>query len=245
MSIILKNIKKEYKTKIGSFLALKNISFDILDGEIITIVGKSGCGKSTLLNIISGLDNKTSGNIIFDKHKPKISYMFQNDALLPWKTVLENAMLGLDLSGNNNEEKKNYVISLLKEYGLEKYINKKTSELSGGQKQRVALIRSLAINPDLLLLDEPFSALDYYNRILVSEDVRKIIKNNNLKSIIITHDIGEAITLGDRIIVLSDAPSEVKNIYKTNYKSNQDILDRRNNPLFNDLYQKIWRDLND
>lgn len=245
MSIIINNIKKEYKTGNEITLVLKNISFEILDGEIVTIVGKSGCGKSTLLNIISGLDDKTSGEIIFDNDKPKISYMFQTDALLPWKSVLDNAMLGLDLIGDKNKDKRSYVLHLLKEYGLKTYINKKPSELSGGQKQRVALIRSLATNPDLLLLDEPFSALDYYNRILVSEDVRKIIKKDGLKAIIITHDIGEAISLGDKVIVLSDPPSIVKSIYKTNFKDKEDILNRRNSSSFNDLYQKIWRDLND
>ena len=245
MSIILKNIRKEYKTKTGDFLALKNISFDILDGEIVTIVGKSGSGKTTLLNIISGLDDKTSGEIIFGKCKSKISYMFQNDALLSWKNVLDNALIGLELSNEKTKENEIKVINMLKEYGLENYIYKKPNELSGGQKQRVALVRSLATSPDLLLLDEPFSALDYYTRIIVSEDVRKIIKENKVNAIIITHDIGEAISIGDRIIVLSDATSIVKNIYKTNFKDNETIIKRRNKEEFNKLYEKIWSDLND
>lgn len=245
MNIIINNIQKNYVTTNSTFKAIDNISFDILDGEIVTIVGKSGSGKTTLLNIISGLDNKTKGQIIFGKDNPRISYMFQSDALLPWKNVLNNALIGLELLKEKTKENEEKVINMLKEYGLKNYIYKKPNELSGGQKQRVALIRSLAVNPDLLLLDEPFSALDYCTRIIVSEDVRRIIKENKLNAIIITHDIGEALTMGDKVVVLSDAPSKVKNIYKTNFKDDETIIKRRNKKEYNELYEKIWSDLND
>ena len=244
MNIIIRNIKKEYKKDNEKYLAIDSISFDILEGEIVTIVGKSGFGKTSLLNILSGLDKDYKGNIIYGNNKPRISYMFQNDALLPWKSVLDNSLLGLELLKELNDKNINKVKSLLKEYGLEKYIYKKPGELSGGQKQRVALVRSLATNPDLLLLDEPFSALDYFTRILVSEDVRKIIKSNNLSAVVITHDIGEAISLGDKVVVLSDAPSKVKNIYKTNFKNDETIIQRKYQGKYNELYEKIWKDLN-
>ena len=245
MNVILNNIKKIYNNQNDNFEAIKNISFNLLDGEIISIVGKSGCGKSTLLNIISGLDKQTRGEIIFDNKNPKISYMFQTDALLPYRNVLDNACLGLELMNNKTNDNIDKVKNMLKEYGLKDFIYSKPNKLSGGMKQRVALVRSLAINPDLLLLDEPFSALDYYNRIKVSEDVFKILKNNKVSTILITHDIAEAITMGDKVVVLSSSPSIVKNIYKSNLDDNLSFIDKRNSQKFNDLYKQIWRDLNE
>ena len=245
MNLILNNIQKTYYNDKDSFNAIKNISFNLLDGEIISVVGKSGCGKSTLLNIISGLDKQTGGEIIFDNTDPKISYMFQQDALLPYKNVLDNACLGLELMHNKNEKEIENVKNMLKEYGLKDFIYSKPNKLSGGMKQRVALIRSLAINPDLLLLDEPFSALDYYTRIKICEDVYKILKKNKVSTILITHDIGEAISISDKVVVLSSSPSIVKNIYKVELDNNLSIIEKRNSQKFNDLYKQIWRDLNE
>lgn len=245
MNLILNNIKKTYYNDKDSFNAIKNISFNLLDGEIISVVGKSGCGKSTLLNIISGLDKQTNGEIIFDTKDPKISYMFQQDALLPYKNVLDNACLGLELMHNKNEKEIEKVKNMLIEYGLKDFMYLKPNKLSGGMKQRVALIRSLAINPDLLLLDEPFSALDYYTRIKICEDVYKILKKNKVSTILITHDIGEAISISDKVVVLSSSPSIVKNIYKVELDNNLSIIDKRNSQKFNELYKQIWRDLNE
>lgn len=239
----IKNIKKIYETRDENITAIEDISLDIKPGEIIGIVGTSGCGKSTLLNIIAGLDKETSGSINFDTENPKVSYMLQNDALLPWRTIFDNATLGLELMHEKNEQTKNFVLELLSEYGLEDFIEEKPSSLSGGMRQRVALIRSLATNPDLILLDEPFSALDYYTRLTISEDVHRMLKEFNTTAIIITHDIQEALNLSDRVIVLSSRPSTVKNVYDIPFKDELSIQKRRQEPIFNEIYEKIWSDL--
>lgn len=237
----LNNISKVFNGE-EPLEAIKNITFDVKNKEIVSIVGTSGCGKSTLLNIISGLDESTNGEILFDKEKPRISYMLQSDALLPYRTVYENAILGLELLHEDTKENKEYVLKLLEEYGLKNFIDKKPNELSGGMRQRVSLIRSIAIKPDILLLDEPFSALDYYTRITISNDVKKIIESLGITTIIITHDIAEALSLSSKIIVLSSRPSVVKNIYNIEFNSN-DAIERRSEKNFNGYYEKIWRDL--
>lgn len=238
----LTNIHKVYGED-NSVEAIKNISFDINVGEVISIVGTSGCGKSTLLNIIAGLDDATSGEICFDTSSPKISYMLQNDALLPWRTVLENATLGLEISKNLNKDSVKYTKALLNDYGLNDFLDKKIDTLSGGMRQRVALVRSLATQPDILLLDEPFSALDYCTRIAIANDVRKIIKKMKMTTILITHDIAEALSISDRVIVLSKRPSIVKNVYDVPFSNVESTLEKRSLKEFNDLYEKIWRDL--
>lgn len=239
----VKNIKKDFISQKEVIHAIDNISFDVKDGDIIGIVGTSGCGKSTLLNIIAGLDTQTEGACEFSSKNPRISYMLQSDALLPWKTVLENACLGLELLKIKDEESINYTKALLEKYGLKEFMNKKSSSLSGGMKQRVALIRSLAIKPDILLLDEPFSALDYYTRITIAEDVHKIIKDLNITTIMITHDIAEALSISDKVIVLSSRPSKVKTIYEVNLPYSDSVIEKRALPKFNELYEKVWRDL--
>lgn len=239
----IKNVKKEYVNKTSKTEAIRDISFDIKDGEIIAVVGTSGCGKSTLLNIISGLDVPTDGVCLFDKENPRISYMLQSDALLPWRSVLDNACLGLELLKEKTPENIGYVESLLGEYGLKEFVDAKPNRLSGGMRQRVALIRSLAIKPDILLLDEPFSALDYYTRITIAEDVARIIKKTKTTTIIITHDIAEALSFADRVVVLSSRPSIVKKIYNVDLPENSTILKKRGLKEFNDLYEKVWRDL--
>lgn len=239
----IENVKKVYKTNDGEITAIDNISFDVEEGEIIGIVGMSGCGKSTLLNMISGLDKVTNGKIVFDRKDPKISYMLQSDALLPWRTVLDNATLGLELMHSKTEDAVDRVKAMLYEYGLEEFLDKYPSNLSGGMRQRVALIRSLAINPDILLLDEPFSALDYYTRLTISEDVHNMVKAVGITTIIITHDIQEALSLADRVIVLSSRPSVVKSIYDLDFKNEESIMKKRSLPEFNNLYERIWRDL--
>lgn len=239
----LKNIKKIYQTTDGNITAIEDISFDLEEGEIIGIVGTSGCGKSTLLNIIAGLDELTTGSIHFDTTAPKISYMLQSDALLPWRTVFENATLGLELMHDKTEKRELFVRELLSEYGLEDFKDLYPSSLSGGMRQRVALIRSLATQPDLVLLDEPFSALDYYTRLTISEDVHNMLKKLGTTAIIITHDIQEALSLSDKVIVLSHRPSKVKNIYDIPFKDELSIQERRRHPEFNEIYEKIWSDL--
>lgn len=184
----VKNICKTYQAKNGEIEALKNISFDIKEGEYISIIGPSGCGKSTLLSIISGLENKSSGEIYIDG---KIGYMLQKDNLLEWRTIYKNVLLGLEIQKENTSENREYVEKLLKKYGLYEFKEKYPAQLSGGMRQRVALIRTLAIRPKILLLDEAFSALDYQTRLMVTEDIFKILKAENITALMVTHDISE------------------------------------------------------
>jgi ABC transporter, ATP-binding protein len=184
----VKNICKTYQAKNGEIEALKNISFDIKEGEYISIIGPSGCGKSTLLSIISGLENKSSGEIYIDG---KIGYMLQKDNLLEWRTIYKNVLLGLEIQKENTLENREYVEKLLKKYGLYEFKEKYPAQLSGGMRQRVALIRTLAIRPKILLLDEAFSALDYQTRLMVTEDIFKILKAENITALMVTHDISE------------------------------------------------------
>lgn len=239
----IKNLRKVFQTKEGELVAIDDVSFDLKEGEILAIVGTSGCGKSTLLNIIAGLDSASNGEYKTDTENPKISYMLQSDALLPWRNVLSNACLGLELEGKLDGDAKVRVEEMLKDYGLGDFLKQYPSGLSGGMKQRVALIRSLAIEPDIILLDEPFSALDYYTRVTISEDVHDMIKKSGTSAIIITHDIHEALSIGDRVIVLTSRPSKVKSIYEVDFSDVPSVLEKRGLPEFNELYKSIWGDL--
>lgn len=241
----INNISKTFNTLNGEINAIKSISFDVNNEQFIAIVGSSGCGKSTLLNIISGLLEKTNGTIKFYKENPIIGYMLQEDALLPYLNILDNATLGLSLKKIKTKENIEYTKRLLETYGLKDFIHKYPKELSGGMKQRVALIRTLAIKPDILLLDEPFSALDYQSRLSVSEDVYNIIKKEKKTVIMITHDIAEAISLSDKIIVLSKRPSIVKKIYDIKMENKSTPINNRTCKEFSDYYDKIWRDLDE
>lgn len=241
----INNISKTFNTLNGEINAIKSISFDVNNEQFIAIVGSSGCGKSTLLNIISGLLEKTNGTIKFYKKNPIIGYMLQEDALLPYLNILDNATLGLSLKKIKTKENIEYTKKLLETYGLKDFIYKYPKELSGGMKQRVALIRTLAIKPDILLLDEPFSALDYQSRLSVSEDVYNIIKKEKKTVIMITHDIAEAISLSDKIIVLSKRPSIVKKIYDIKMENKSTPINNRKCKEFSDYYDKIWRDLDE
>ena len=241
----INNISKTFNTLNGEINAIKRISFDVNNEQFIAIVGSSGCGKSTLLNIISGLLEKTNGTIKFYKENPIIGYMLQEDALLPYLNILDNATLGLSLKKIKTKENIEYTKRLLETYGLKDFIYKYPKELSGGMKQRVALIRTLAIKPDILLLDEPFSALDYQSRLSVSEDVYNIIKKEKKTVIMITHDIAEAISLSDKIIVLSKRPSIVKKIYDIEMENKSTPINNRKCKEFSDYYDKIWRDLDE
>ena len=187
----IKNLKKRYHDKNGETLAIENINLDIYENEFISVVGSSGCGKSTLLSILANLEDKSDGTIKYKKENIRIGYMLQKDSLLPWRTILDNCLLGLEIKNELTKEKKEKVISLLDKYGLKDFIYKYPSSLSGGMRQRVALIRTLAIEPDILLLDEPLSSLDYQTRIALSDDLYKIIKDQGKTAIMVTHDLGE------------------------------------------------------
>lgn len=234
------NLRKIYHTKDDEILAVENFSFSLHKGEIIAIVGPSGCGKSTILNMIGNLIPKSSGKIEFNEDK-NISYMLQEDALFSFRTVLKNCLLGLEIKNIDTNENREYVNQLIKRYGLEEFKNSYPANLSGGMRQRVALIRTLATHPNLILLDEPFSALDFQSRLLLTDDVYKIIKEENISAIMITHNIEEAASMADRVIVLSDRPSIIKNIYKTNFNELPSI--NRKNKNFNNLCTQIWKDI--
>ncbi len=237
----IKNLYKNYQTKEKEIITLNNINMKVNEGDFLGIIGPSGAGKTTLLSIIADLEKYSSGEII-KKDNLKIGYMLQKDYLMPYLTILDNCLLGLKVQRKCTKENIQKTKDLLIKYGLGNYIYSYPSDLSGGQRQRAALIRTLAINPDILLLDEPFSALDYQTRLNISKDIKEIIKNENKTLIIVTHDIGEAIRICNRIIVLSKAPSSIKSIYQINYDFD-DIIDNLNDD-FMYYYKKIWSDLN-
>lgn len=238
----IKNLKKSYNTKEGEIEALKDINFNMVDGEIISIVGPSGCGKSTILSIISGLENNYEGNLI-KSNDLKIAYMLQSDALFPWLTIYENCILGLRITKKLNKKSIDYVINLLKSYNLFDFKDNYPKSLSGGMKQRVALIRTLALNPDLLLLDEPFCALDQQSRLVISDDVYKIIKSEKKAVLLVTHNIEEAILFSDKVIILSKRPSYIKNIININIKNKESIYERRKDKNYHNYFDEIWKDL--
>lgn len=238
----IKDISKSYYTNKDEIKAIENFSYNVEKGKFIAIVGPSGCGKSTLLSIIGGLEEKTGGKIKKDD-KLKIGYMLQEDALFPWKNILDNCLIGLKIKKELNNESKNRVINLLKKYGLDSFKYKYPNELSGGMRQRVALIRTLAINPDLLLLDEPFSALDYQTRLAVADDVYKIIREEEKTLIIVTHDLAEAISIADEIIVLSNRPSTIKKIIKINLPIKDTPINNRKQKEFSKYYEEIWKEI--
>lgn len=245
----VKNISKKYQGKEGEVLAIENVNFRIKEGEFVSIIGPSGCGKSTLLSIISGLEAKTNGEIYIEGEKvegisPKIGYMLQKDCLLDWRTIWSNTIFGLEIKGKVNEENKKYVEELLKKYNLYEFRNKYPSELSGGMRQRVALIRTLAIKPKILLLDEAFSALDYQTRIMVTNDIYNILRKEKITTLMVTHDISEAISMADRVLVLSKRPGTVKDIHKIDFEmENRNPINCRENPKFSKYFNTLWKEL--
>ena len=251
MEAILKveNISKKYQSKEGEILALENVNFEVQKGEFISIIGPSGCGKSTLLSIIAGLESKSRGSIYIENEEvnnisPKIGYMLQRDCLLEWRTILSNAMFGLEIKGKNSKSDKEYVENLLKKYHLYDFKDKYPSELSGGMRQRATLIRTLTIKPKLLLLDEAFSALDYQTRIMVTNDIYSILRKENITAIIVTHDISEAISMSDRVLVLSKRPGTIKSIHTINFEmDNRTPINCRENPIFSQYFNTLWREL--
>ena len=245
----VKNIGKKYQNKEGEILALKNVNFRVKKGEFVSIIGPSGCGKSTLLSIIAGLEEKTEGEIYIEGEKvngisSKIGYMLQRDCLLEWRNILSNTMFGLEVKGKNDNVNKEYVLELLKKYNLYEFKDKYPSELSGGMRQRVALIRTLAVKPKILLLDEAFSALDYQTRIMVTNDIYYILRKEKITAIIVTHDISEAISMSDRVLVLSKRPGTIKDIHKINFGiENRTPINCRESPKFSQYFNTLWKEL--
>jgi len=245
----IENISKIYQAKNGEIEALTNINFNVEQGEFVSIIGPSGCGKSTLLSIIAGLEEKTTGKIYIDgeestERTTKIGYMLQKDSLLEWRTIYKNVILGLEIRKIKTPENEEYVEELLKKYHLYEFKDKYPSQLSGGMRQRVALIRTLAVRPKILLLDEAFSALDYQTRIMVTKDIYSILKNEGVTVLMVTHDISEAISMSDRIIVLTTRPATIKKIHNIEFDmENKDPLCVRESPKFSKYFDSIWKEL--
>ena len=242
------NVSLTYHTLTDEITAIENLSFNCNEGDFISIIGPSGCGKTTILSLIAGLLTPTSGKILIDGEKvnnrnDNLGYMLQKDHLFSWRNIEKNIYLPLEIKKTNTAENRNYANQLLEKYGLNDFKKSYPDQLSGGMRQRVALIRTLVSNPKLLLLDEPFSALDYQTRLSVCDDVYGIIKAEKKTAVLVTHDISEAISMSDKIIVLTARPAQVKSIFYP--KLNGDTpLKKRENKEFGELFEKIWKELN-
>lgn len=246
----IRDVSLSYHTTAGETPALSHLTFHLMPGEFLAVVGPSGCGKSTLLNLICGLLTAEEGSVLMNDTPPspgdsRIGYMLQKDHLLEWRTIYQNVILGLEIRGNLTREKLNDIEQMLCTYGLDKFRNAHPSQLSGGMRQRAALIRTLALKPDLLLLDEPFSALDYQTRLNVSDDIRRILKKENKPAILVTHDISEAISMADRVVILTKRPATVARIIsiKLDLKDRTPLVSR-NAPEFKSYFNLIWKELN-
>lgn len=239
--VSLEDVSLRYHSIGGETLAVSHISLEVASGEFISIVGPSGCGKSSLLSMLAGLLSPSAGQI---EVGGTIGYMLQKDYLLEWRTIRSNALLGLEIQGKLTAENIAYVDQLLEQYGLGDFREHYPSQLSGGMRQRAALIRTLAIRPDILLLDEPFSALDYQTRLSVSDEIGSIIRREKKTAILVSHDIAEAISLSDRVIVLSNRPAQVKNIHSIRFAAeNETPLQARDAPEFRNYFNTIWKEL--
>lgn len=240
----LEGVSKSFFTELGEIKVLDNINLEVEEQEIIAIVGPSGSGKSTILNLISKLIKPTEGSI---ETSGDIGYMFQHDQLFEWRTVFNNVLLGLEIKKQLTKENIENVKSMLKKYELLEFAKNYPYELSGGMRQRLALIRTLAVKPSLLLLDEPFSALDYQTRIKVSDDVYNMIKTEKLTAILVTHDISEAIAMANKVIVFSKRPATIKKVHEIKMKSDHPLtpLEKRKQNEFRMYFDEIWSELNE
>lgn len=230
-------------------VAFKDVSFSLRAEEILAIVGPSGCGKSTLFNVIAGLQPSSSGKVIVDgtlvsDAKGHVGYMLQKDLLLPWRSVLDNVALGLEVKGVDRDTRYGVARKLINAYGLGGFEDARPATLSGGMRQRVAFMRTLALDPKVILLDEPFSALDFQTRTHLQAEVLKIIKQHRKSAILVTHDIGEAVTMADRIMILSRRPGTIKRIVDIDLaESERNPVRLRDNPKYQAYFQTLWDDL--
>ena len=248
MIIQVRNAALTYQSADGEVEALHDITMDMQEGELCSIVGPSGCGKSTLLGAIAGLERLDSGFILVDGQpvtgpSPRIGLMPQRDQLFEWKTILENVMLGLQVRHQDTPDRRAQVLALLDRYGLADFAQKRPSQLSGGMRQRCALIRTLAIEPRILLLDEPFSALDYQTRLAVSADIHAILRREGQTALLVTHDISEAISMSDRVFILSRRPATVKAVRDLRELKDLTPLQRRDHPSFHIHFNAVWKEL--
>ena len=246
----MQHITYSYHTTEGETKALEDVSFSVSEGEFIAIVGPSGCGKSTLLSIICGILKPEKGLIKMNgkNHKQSttnIGYMLQHDHLFEWRTVYHNVLLGLEVRHMLSAKTRKKALELLEQYGLQQFKNSRPSQLSGGMRQRVALIRTLVLEPELLLLDEPFSALDYQTRLTVGNDIGQILKHEHKTAILVTHDLSEAVSLADRVLILTPRPATISKIVDISFELENDTpMHRRNAPEFKNYFNLIWEELN-
>ncbi|MBQ6856278.1 MAG: ABC transporter ATP-binding protein [Lachnospiraceae bacterium] len=242
----VKDLCYSYHSMDGETQALSDISLTVSAGEFLAVVGPSGCGKSTLLSLMTGLLTPSKGQILMDgtavqSGDTRIGYMLQKDHLFEWRTVFSNACLGLEIRKELDASGKEKVHELLKAYGLDGFANAHPSELSGGMRQRAALIRTLALEPELLLLDEPFSALDYQTRLAVCDDISTIIRRQKKTAVLITHDLSEAVSVADRIVILTPRPGHIKKILNVTFPDSAiSPLMRRNCPEFSSYFNEVW-----
>ena len=241
-------VSHSYHTMEGETKALSHITFSIFNGEFVAVVGPSGCGKTTLLTLLDGLAAPEAGTILVNgrpvsEARQHIGYMFQRDRLLEWRTILANVSLGLEIQKRMTSQAREELISMLDAYGLGEFAGSRPSELSGGMRQRAALIRTLALKPDLLLLDEPFSALDYQTQLTVCDDISSIIRKNGKTAVLVTHDLSEAISAADRILVLSSRPGTIKAEIPLDFSGETSPIRRRNMPEFSAYFNLVWKEL--
>ena len=245
----VEGVRQAYQTPTGETVALENITFSMEKGDFFSVVGPSGCGKSTLLSIIAGTLTPTGGRVRINGQtvegpSPHIGYMLQQDNLLEWRTVRQNVLLGLELRHNLTSEMRDRADGLLETYGLSAFAHSRPSQLSGGMRQRAALIRTLAVNPDILLLDEAFSALDYQTRLEVTEDVYRIIRRERVTALMVTHDIPESICMGDKVLILSARPAVVQEQMPVTFAiEDRSPLRCRSCPEFAGYFNHIWKEL--
>jgi NitT/TauT family transport system ATP-binding protein len=251
-AVALQNVSLNYFTPERETLALSNISLEVQAGEFVAIVGSSGCGKSTLLSLVSGLIHASRGNVMLEGKQvtapsPRVGYMFQKDTLLEWRTVLQNALIGAELLRLDKKIARRRAEDLLLRYGLGEFMHSLPSQLSGGMRQRAALARTLCPEPDILLLDEPFSALDFQTRLALSDEMADILRAEGKTVILVTHDIGEAVSMASRVIVMSRRPGRIKSEHRIEYPSfgpkRPSPFEARKCPEFNGYFQTIWDEL--
>ena len=249
-ALLLKNVSYSYHTKYGETYALYNISMSVPKGSFVSIVGPSGCGKSTLLSLICGILKPESGLILVNGKESvdagsDIGYMLQHDQLFEWRSVWGNVILGHKIKKKKSSDNLDHISTMLDQYGLGDFKGSKPSELSGGMRQRAALIRTLALRPDILLLDEPFSALDYQTRLSVCEDISSIIKKERKTAVLVTHDLSEAISVADTVYVLSSRPGQIVASIQTVFPPGLSSIERRNSAQFKEYFNTLWRVLNE
>ena len=239
----VENVSVYYHTPQGETVAVRDLSFSVRKGEFVAVVGPSGCGKTTVLSLIMGLNPPSAGQVRFPMGPCPMGYMLQRDNLLEWRTLEKNAVLGLEVQRRLDEESRERTVGLLRKYGLGDFLTHYPGQLSGGMRQKAALIRTLALDPELLLLDEPFSALDYQTRLTLADEVFSIIRQEGKTALLVTHDIGEAVSMADRVLVFSDRPATLKREIVLDFPKELSPLRRREGSAFQEYFAAIWKEL--